>query len=523
MCPVKGYVYQGQGHYMKILEFLTTLANKNITFVANGERLQCKGPKGVLSNENKAFIKENKEEILALLKNANNARHNATVGPTPIKRDKRDYPLTLQQTSLWYTHMLNGNDSTYNITVMNELYGELDCELLIKCIVLIYQRHEGLRTRFIEVDFEPRQSIRDENDFNPYVELVSESDVAGVFQEECDFHFDLENDPLFRVRLLSISPTSNALILNMHHAISDGHSVGVILQEIDELYKNNGDIACLDEQYLHYVDFAVWFEERVKSPEYAEAKEYWLGYLKDAPPTSIIAADFSSLEKATSEASVVWFSIPEAVKAKLLSIANDSACTLYVVLLACFNILLCKFTNQKDLLIGTMSENRRWDGLNNIVGYFANPLVIRTKLSEPQSFEDVIRQVKSNVKQAMRHQEVSFIDVATSLKLDRGSASSLLFQILFLYGHDKNGELVLPGVETRYVEQQAIHAMYDFTISLMVEESKGFKGVFTFNKALYKEDTVREIIKEYSQLLENVALGENVKSDSKSHDALDWS
>ncbi|MDP5138085.1 condensation domain-containing protein, partial [Rheinheimera baltica] len=488
---------------MSVINFVGELLVKGIKLELRENELIAKAAKGLLTTNDATYIKQHKNKIIQLLKNTQKGKAEVS-GPIAQKREGQDFPLTMQQQSLWYFHKIHPGSFAYNIPLTYELKGDLKVDLLVQCIKHLIQRHESLTTRFIEIDGEPRQRVENNGDFIVPVLTAREEELSNIVLTESEHVFDLFNDRLLRVKLVHLSQSHHVLMINMHHIISDGTSIGIFLHELKELYLHKADNSCLARVEIQYADYSQWQQEQRPSETYFQSKKYWLESLENAPAISLFPTDHIRPNESFNNGNVSKFSIPSNVSESLRNIAKDQSCTLYIVLLAAFKFLLYRHTNQEDLVVGIMAENKRLLELENTIGFFANPLALRSVIDTHLNFNEFLMQVKDTVLNGLEHQEVIFSDIVSGLKFELEPSISPLFQTMFLMDVGAVQSFSLPGINCKGLAQEWQISKFDLSVTMFDNTDKSLAGVFEYNSDIFEQTTIEKIIDNYIRLLANL-------------------
>ncbi len=408
---------------MKSIEtFLSDLANQDIKLWMDGDRLRCNAPQGLLTPEIQTELKNRKAEIIQFLDQLGSEEQINPRTILPIPRD-RQLPLSFAQSRLWFLYQLEGATGTYNMTGALSLSGPLQVEALKQALRTIIQRHESLRTSFQTVDGVPVQVI----DPQPIWELTmvnlagKETEAEKLAYQESQTPFDLTQSPLLRVTLLKLQPEKHILLINMHHIISDGWSIGVFIRELSHLY---GAFVADKEPTLptlpiQYADFAVWQRQWLQGKVLAAQLEYWKRQLADAPPLLELPTDRPRPAFQTFQGKIERFQLDSQLTQELKALSQQSGCTLFMTLLAAFGLLLSRYSGLSNIIIGSPIANRNQAAIEPLIGFFANTLALRINLSENPSFLELLEQVKQTTLEGYAHQDLPFEMLVEKLQPDR--------------------------------------------------------------------------------------------------------
>ncbi|MBT7409228.1 MAG: amino acid adenylation domain-containing protein, partial [Methylococcales bacterium] len=421
------------------------------------------------------------------------------------------FDLSYAQERLWFIDQFSPQDSTYNMVAAVHLQGKLRVELLERAINKIIERHESLRTNFSTIDDEPVQEI------NPYQTLRIEISFLNTIKkenrwqamlkkvnEEIQHGFDLENDSLFRLKLFCLNRKSHVLIINMHHIISDGWSINVFVKELALCYTAyiNEQEPVLEELSVQYIDYADWEKEWLSGERLQQQLNYWKQQLAGIEVLEL-HTDLPRPPVQTTHGSQLHFQLDHFLTAELKQLAIDKGVTLYMVLLAIFQVLLYRYTAQKDFTIGTPIANRSRIEFENLIGFFVNTLVIRTDLDDQLSFNDLLKQVKATTVDAFAHQSVPFAKLVETLHPDRNMSYSPLCQVMFALQTSATKLPELPDLHLEKIQLDYGTAKFDLTLEFE-EDGQQLKGLFEYNTDLFEIQSIERMVNHFTNLVRNI-------------------
>jgi len=413
-------------------------------------------------------------------------------------------PLSFAQQRLWFLTKLEGPSSTYNIPVALRLRGRLDGEALVRAIATIVERHEVLRTRFREADGVPRQVIEPAGRFMVSRESPSTA-ITTLLEEELHHRFDLLGDPLFRARLIEESPASHVLMLNLHHSVGDGWSVGVLMNELTLLYDafRQGGLSPLPPLAIQYADYAHWQRQWMTGEVLSAELDYWKEALADLPPLLELPTDRPRPAVQSDRGAHEPFQLSRQLTDRLRALSQVSGATLFMTLLAAFDILLSRYSGQTDFAVGTPVANRTRPELEPLIGFFINTLVLRADLSGDPSFTALLARVRETALNAYAHQDVPFEFLVEHLKPARSLSHSPLFQVTLLLQNAPFSPLELPGLEVAPIRLEQRSTKFDLSLSL-TETAAGLAGALEYSTDLFDRATVVRLLDHYRRLLEAI-------------------
>ncbi|MCK4258505.1 MAG: non-ribosomal peptide synthase/polyketide synthase [Halanaerobiales bacterium] len=399
--------------------------------------------------------------------------------------EKEYYPLSSAQKRLLLISQLNQDNTTYNMPLVMLIEGELDRESLENAFKKLVQRHDSLRTSFTIIDGEPVQKIEESVDLEiSYVE--TDKTIEEVILEFIR-PFDLAKAPLLRVSVAKVG-SKNIFLCDMHHIISDGISRSILLQEFISLYAGES----VPELKLQYKDFAVWQNQFFQTDEFKNQEKYWLERFKDEVSVLNLPTDYSRAEVVDFAGDVVSFLIEEELTTKLNELAFQNNATLYMVLLAAYNILLSKYSRQEDIVIGSPIAGRSHAELANIMGVFINTLAMRNIPAKAKTFIQFLNEVRGNSLKAYENQDYQYEMLVDKLNIQ--------IDTIFLMQNLDIVEVKIPGLRLIPIDAEINVAKFDLTLTA-VERDSQIACNFGFRTSLYNKTTIEEMAKNFVRIL----------------------
>jgi amino acid adenylation domain-containing protein len=433
----------------------------------------------------------------------------------PIVAVDRDQPLPLSfaQQRLWFLHQLEPDSTGYNIVRSQRLSGGLDITALRAALDALVQRHEALRTRFVAVDGVPYQIIDPPSGFA--LDVVDVSDVADPpaaawarIREAAEIPFDLAVGPLLRGTLLRLGPDDHVLALFMHHIVSDEWSAGILQRELATHYEafHRGEPVALPPLPVQYADFAAWQRGWLTGAALEDQLAFWRERLAGAPVLEL-PADRPRPAIWSPAAAQAEFAVPEDVAEALRTVARGAGATMFMTLFAAFTLLLGRYADQDDVVVGTPIANRNRAETEGLIGFFVNTLVLRADLSGDPSFAELVGRVRDTALAAYTHQDVPFEKLVEELAGDRDRSRSPLFQIFFAYleRHDPAGAPTLGQVRVEELVSTHETTAYDLTVTLGEPANGGLAGVVEYATSLYDPASMQRLARRFELLLAEVA------------------
>jgi amino acid adenylation domain-containing protein len=405
--------------------------------------------------------------------------------------EKREYyPLSSAQKRLYIVREIVENNTGYNMPLFFQLLGEIDHRRLEKVFNALIERHESLRTSFILVEGQPVQVVRQPGEVLMAIEHygLSEGEEADAFARFVR-SFDLSAAPLLRVGLLKTDETKHLLMMDMHHIISDGISLAVFLHDFKVLY--NGEK--LSPLLLQYKDFSLWQIAFAASGAVKKQEFYWLGLLGEEISPLDLPFDFPRPVLQRFEGNRTRFQITGELTDGLKKLGLDSGATMYMVLLAMFNVFLSRLTGREDIVVGSPTSGRRHDDFENIMGMFVNTLVMKNEPTGSKSFGDFLQEVKANTLEAFENQDYQYEDLVEKVVTTRDTGRNPLFDVVFaLENKELTGEsrrMVLRGATMSRCDYDEPVSKFDLT--MFVEEGdERLSFTFEYSTALFKKETI---------------------------------
>jgi amino acid adenylation domain-containing protein len=421
-------------------------------------------------------------------------------------------PLSFAQQRLWFINKLAPESPFYNMPYGVRLTGELDLAALGETLSEIIRRHESLRTCFVEVDGQPQQIILpaskvslDVQDLSALPEGERQAEVQRLASEEAQRPFDLRIGPV-RMRLLRASESEHVLLLTLHHITSDGWSMSILIREVAALYETyrQGQESSLAELSIQYADFAMWQRKWLQGEVLDRQLSYWKRQLAGAPSVLELPTDRARPPVQSFHGAYEPFKLSRGLSEELQRLSRHEGATLYMTLLAAWQILLSRYAAQEDVVVGSPIANRNRKELEDLIGFFVNTLVLRTDLSGNPTFIEVLKRVREVTLGAYAHQDLPFEKLVEELQPERSLSHSPLFQVMFTLQNAPVGALQLTGLNLSVVNTESTPVMFDLLLN-MHERADGISGTLGYNLDLFDGRTIKNMIAHFKQLLEAIA------------------
>jgi amino acid adenylation domain-containing protein len=431
----------------------------------------------------------------------------------------RTAPLSFGQQRLWFVDQLQPGTTIYNVPAKIPLVPQVDLAILERSLNEIMRRHEALRTTFTIVDDQPVQVRHTEMKVDlPVIDLrrlTSEArheTLQRLINREAHEPFDLSRGPLLRTTVLQLSDDKRILLLTMHHIIADGWSWRVLFDELREVYRAfaAGRPSPLPELPIQYSDFASWQRKFVSGAVFEKQLSYWKQQLAGAPTVLELPIDAPRPRAQSFGGALETLLLPEGLATKLRELTRRERATLFMTMLAGFNVLLHRYTGREDILVGAPIANRTRIEFEGLIGFFLNNLVLRTRLSAHASFREVLQTVRRAALEAYANQDVPFERIVEELNPQRDLSRTPVFQIFFnlLNFADR---IELPEIATEalapmeaWSQPQNPSSQFDLTM-YVGDRGQAIELALLYNTDIFSRARVRVMLRQFSYLLEQVA------------------
>ncbi|WP_157653249.1 non-ribosomal peptide synthetase, partial [Burkholderia ubonensis] len=423
---------------------------------------------------------------------------------TPRSR-ANDLPLSFPQQRLWFLAQLEGPSAAYNISSALRFEGDLDVPRLRAAVSEISRRHEILRTTFPAIDGRGVQRIAPPAPVAlAVVDVAGESDALALLADETDRPFDLAVGPLYRVVLYRVDARVHVFGVVMHHIISDAWSSGTLIGELAALYAGQH----LPELAVQYADYAVWQHERLASADTHRELALLSASLADAPDQIELPTDRPRPAIQRFDGAVLPFQLNGELADGVRAIAHASGTSTFMVVLAAYALLLSRYSNQQDIVIGSPIANRRSSMTEPLIGFFANMLALRVDLSGNPGFGELLARVKRVALDGYSRQEIPFEQVVDALKLERNLSRTPVFQVVFAYEKASSQPVNFPGLVATPVSVETHTAKFDLTLHVQ-DSDHGLAGSLEYNLDLFDAATIERMAEHFRHLLEAVIADSN--------------
>ncbi|MDQ3899570.1 MAG: condensation domain-containing protein, partial [Actinomycetota bacterium] len=409
-------------------------------------------------------------------------------------------PLSFAQQRLWFLNEFEPGSSEYNSALPLRLVGPLDMVALTTALQTLFARHESLRTTFDQVDGKGIQVVHPPHELPMQVKDLSDSSsqqpevLDQVLSEEYSRPFDLRRGPLTRALLVRLGDSEHVLLLTAHHIVTDGWSMGVLIEELGTLYDAalRGKDAALPPPPLQYGDFAVWQRTEIADATRKGQLGYWKRQLAGVPPLEL-PTDRPRPSVRTSAGATHKFMVPLHLTTRLDGLVRAADTTLFTVLVAACQVLFARYTGQDDVALGTVVSGRNRPELERVVGFFANTVVLRTQVDGSRTFREFLGSVKDTVLDALAHDEAPFEQLLDALHPERDISRNPLFDVMVLLDSARRKPTVFGGLRVADAEVPRRSANFDITVEFGESDGR-LLGMVTYNTDLFDAATVERMV-----------------------------
>jgi aspartate racemase len=496
---------------LSTFEFLSYLRTRNVTLSVDGQQLRYNAPAGVLTSDLRTELAARKPDILKFFKEARLVTQKQSLSMKRIPREG-ELQLSFGQMRVWLLDQLEPGGTSYTIPALFRLNGDLNASVLEQSLNEIIRRHEPLRTYFVSVDGVPVQKIAPLQQFKiPVVDLqrLSEtsrrSELSRLASLDAAQPFDLTHAPLMRATLVKLGQNEHVFLFNVHHIAFDGWSVGVFIREMSVIYKAflKGEPSPLPELSIQYVDFAAWQRAWMQGDVFRVQLDYWKTRLGGFLPVLELPFDRPRPAVQTYNGGNYIFTLSRRLTDSLKALSQQEDVTLFVTLLAAFQVLLLRYTEQEDMVVGTPIANRNQPEIEGLLGFFLNVLVMRTDLSGNPTVRELLRRVHETALGAYAHQDLPFEKLVEELNPERYLSHSPVFQVLFSLLNQPMQPLELPGVAPSRLEYHDGASKFDLSL-FMEEADQRLTAWFEYNSDLFDEVTIERMGGHLKAILESI-------------------
>ncbi|WP_133979174.1 non-ribosomal peptide synthetase, partial [Pseudomonas inefficax] len=432
-------------------------------------------------------------------------------GVTPIfKREpEASLPLSYAQQRQWFLWQLEPDAPIYNIPAALRLQGHLDVEALQRSFDALIARHETLRTTFSETGQGTVQIVHPEHTLALAIQTLHHADEHTLRQQveaEARRPFDLQQGPLLRVKLLRLAQDRHVLVVTIHHIVSDGWSMPLMIDELMQLYAgySQGGELQLPALPVQYADYAIWQRQWMEAGEQERQLAYWKAQLGDEQPVLELPTDRPRAASSSHRGARHEVRLPEALVHSLRQLAQRQGATLFMLLLASFQTLLHRYSGQSDIRVGVPVANRNRVETERLIGFFVNTQVLRAEFDLQMTFSDLLEQVKQRALGAQSHQDLPFEQLVDALQPERSLSHSPLFQVMYNHQMQAKGkQRSVPGLQVEGLTWGHDTAKFDLTLDTF-EYEHSLGAALSYATDLFDAVTIEQMAQHWVNLLEAI-------------------
>lgn len=430
-------------------------------------------------------------------------------------------PLSFSQQRLWFLDQLQPGLSVYNMPMTFHFKGLVNANLLKKSINWIIKRHQPLRAIFPSVNGKPIQFIHKnicmelpEIDLRELPINKQLPKACVLVENEIERSFDLQKGPLIRALLVHMGNNECLLNINIHHIVFDGWSKAIFISELGEISNSlyNGKIPALKNISVNYSDFVNWQKKADKDGFYIPKLKYWTNILEGKLPKLDLPLDYPRPISQSFNGSNISKKLPENLTSKLQSLSISQGVTLFMTMLAAYKVLLYRYTNQEDIIVGSPIANRNHSQVEGLIGFFVNSLILRTDLSKNPSFSELLKRIRKVTTEAINNQDIPFEKLVDEFEDERDPSRNPIYQIGMSFQNTPQASLTL--CESKIKKMSLNNKTSKFDLSLFVEKIENTLLVrFEYCTDLFKEATINRMLECYLEILESVVKNPNQNID----------
>jgi amino acid adenylation domain-containing protein/FkbM family methyltransferase len=466
-------------------------------------------PRGISSNKDEMA---KKRKLLAQLLEAENIQSNVEQ-QIPRREEVSELPLSFAQQRLWLLEQLQPGTATYNVPKFLYLDGPLNISALEQSFSEIIRRHEALRTTFPTREGNPLQFISDPApvsvslvDLSALSAEESETEAERLVGAEAQRPFDLAHGPLFRITLIRLSTDRHALLLMMHHIICDGWSINIMLEEFFTLYEAYGEGASspLPDLPIQYADYALWQRSHLSGHRLDQLLAFWRSQLSGAPPLLQLPFARPRPPLQSYQGASIEFTLTDREVAALKALSQREGVTLFMTLLAAFQVLLARYSGAEEVVVGTPIAGRERREVEELIGFFINTLILRVEVRREESFQGLLGRVREVCLGAYAHQELPFERLVEEMQPERSMSHAPLCQVAIVLQNAPREQMRIGELELSAQGVERGTAKFDITLSLGERAGGGMRGILQYSTDLFDERAMRRMAGHYRRLLEEV-------------------
>ncbi|MCU0290239.1 MAG: amino acid adenylation domain-containing protein, partial [Acidobacteria bacterium] len=448
----------------------------------------------------KIFITPTIRELAGIIKSMIKQKYHAI---EPVEK-KEYYPLSSAQKRLYVLQQMEEQGVGYNIPTVIALEGKIDKDRLEQTLMLVIMRHESLRTSFHIINDEPMQIIHDKVEFEIEYLATEATEVTEKFIHHFTRPFNLAKSPLLRVRLVKEKKDRHILVMDMHHIISDGTSMDILVRDFMALYQmyQGGELPALSIQDK---DFSTWQNNQRLSESIKRQEEFWINQFAGEIPVLELPADYTRSPVQSFEGNHIYFEINKETTVVLEKLALEIGATVYIVLLAIYTVFLAKISNQEDIVVGSPIAGRNHADTEKIIGMFVNTLALRNFPLGEKRFMDFLAEVKKRTLKSFENQDYPYENLVEKIPVNRDTGRNPLFDVMLALQNTGFHEIEIPGLKLVPYEYENKTSKFDLTLNA-VEVGDKLRLAFEYSTKLFKETTIEKFIKYLKKIFAGILI-----------------
>ncbi len=420
--------------------------------------------------------------------------------------EKEYYEMSSAQKRLYTLQQLELNSISYNMPRVLKLEGELDVERLKEAFNKLMHRHEALRTSFEVVEDGLVQKVHKRVEFEIEEYKVKKDNKIEDIVKSFIRTFDLSKAPLLRVGLVKVRTNKYILMYDMHHIISDGVSMGILVEEFSRIYAGEE----LKPLRIQYKDFSKWQNELIRSDSIKTQEEYWLKQFEEEIPVLNLPTDYQRPAVQSYEGDSIQFKINKKLTNKLRQVAKATGSTMYMVLLSTFNILLSKYSGQEDIVVGSPIAGRPHADLENIIGMFINTLAMRNYPSGEKTFKEFLMEVKENALGAYENQDYQFEELVEKLNVTRDFSRNPVFDVMLILQNMDMSEVIVEDIKISPYKSENKISKFDMTV-IAEELGDNISIAIQYCTKLFNKATIQKMYKHLENIMRVITKNTDIK------------
>jgi amino acid adenylation domain-containing protein len=487
------------------------LKKDNISLVCNEQDI---------SSEMLAEVKAQKPAIIEYLKSVMESSEAVNIPTLP---SQQFYETSNAQRRMWMIDKIEKPQGTYHISSVNLVEGNLNVEILNQAYGMLLERHEALRTSFEWVDDELKQKINpysaDEIFSLTFENIESESNQERFIQQYLnDISFELSNAPLIKMSVFKTQENQYYLVVILHHIIADGWSMNVLSQDLMKFYNGlmNGNLLNTKALTFQYKDFSAWQNHLISSDEIKKDKNYWTNQLGGEIPVLNLPTDFTRPLQKTFKSDFQTVELPTELTNQLRKVGTENQTSLYTVILAAIKVLIYRYSDQEDLIIGMPVAGRENEALHNQIGLYINTLAIRSRPKGQQSFNEFLKNIHQTVQAGLQHQQYPFDTLIEDLAVERNPARSALFDVQVVAEDFITNSPQWEGFTMKPV--QLAVSVNKFDLSFFVQQHPEKVSIrLDYNLSLFKQESIKRTLGHLVKLFKSIVAKPNASLTEQSY------